>query len=239
MSFLEDHWKKLKPRVPGGVSHGEVVARGFLLPWNHDNANMDVIAQAFSILKPQVVIELGTFEAFGTIKMAAALNRIKQQSTIYTFDAGTNPYNTLGEVYGVPNEVELVKWDGPIDLKFRDSWRSWGDVMKARDERLAKKYENVTVEYIEGITFDTLPGALKDIGKWDFCFQDTVHHYDFIIKEWKLLKPYSKVGSIIVFDDMNRPHNTAWVDIFRAKEPDWITRHSEIGHQPLWAERIK
>ena len=239
MSFLEEHWDKLKPRVPEGVSAGEVVAKSFLYPWNHDNADMDVIVQAFSILKPEVVIELGTFEGWGTTKMAEAVNRIKQKSTLYTFDAGTNPYNTLGETYGAPNEDELVKWDGPMDPRFESGWRSWGDVMKARDERLARKYKNVTIEYIEGITFKTLPHAMKDIGEWDFCFQDTVHHHNFIIREWEHLKPRSKVGSIIVFDDMNRPHNTAWVDIFRAKEPDWITRHSDIGHEPFWAERIK
>jgi len=239
MGFLDEHWDKLKPRVPAGVSSNEVVARGFLLPWNHCNADMDVIVQALSILKPKVVLELGTFEAFGTVKMAQALNRLRQKSTLYTFDASTNPYNTLGETYGIPNEDELVKWDEPIDPRFQDSWRSWEDIMKARDERLANNYKNVKVEFIEGITFDTLGPALKEIGEWDFCFQDTVHHHDFIIREWNLLKPYSKVGSIIVFDDMNRPHNTAWVDLFRANEPDWDTRHGSGGHEPFWAERIR
>ena len=240
MGFIEESFHKLIPRVPSGVSSSEVVARGFLLPWNHDNLDMDMMVQTFKILKPKVLIELGTFEAFGTTKMAEALNRLGQKSILYTFDVGTNPYNTLGETYGIPNEDVLVKWDCPtIDPRFRDSWRSWEDVMKARDERLAKKYKNVTIKYNEGITFDTLGPALEDIGEWDFCFQDTVHHHDFIIKEWELLKPYSKIGSIIVFDDMTRPHNTAWVDIFRTTEPDWETRHVKVGHEPLWAERIR
>jgi len=240
MSFLSNYWDRLEPRLDEGVNKGDTVAKGFMMPWNHDDSDMDLMLQAFEILRPKVVIELGTFEAFGTMKMADCLEAIGQKAKLYTFDAGIKPYNTLGPTYGTKEDEELVEWDRNFPEKWmRDGWHSWGQVMKARKERLAKPYSNVKVEYIEGITFDTLPKAMKKIGEWDFCFQDTVHYPDLIMKEWELLEPFSKVGSIIVFDNMARPHNTAWVDVFKKLEPNWETRHKIGGCEPLWAERIE
>ena len=55
---LEQIWDKIQPRVPEGTSNFNTVAESFMFPWNHDDANMDMIVQAIEIYKPKVVIEL-------------------------------------------------------------------------------------------------------------------------------------------------------------------------------------
>ena len=77
MTFINAHWDSIQPTVPQGNSGAECVAKSFLYPWNHDNANMDMICRAIKTLNPKVVIELGTFEGFGTEKMAHAKSQVK------------------------------------------------------------------------------------------------------------------------------------------------------------------
>ncbi len=251
MSFLEEHFVKLKPRVPPGNSSGELAAWGFMLPWNHDNAYMDIIMQALSILRPKVMMELGTFEAAGTIKMAECLDQLSHKCTFYTFDAGHSPANSLGgsDVYGVPKSFEeqpLVDWKNfPKKHRSSKEWRSWGKIIQARNERLKEMrgLSNVKVKYVEGITFDILPKVMPKIGTWDFCFQDTLHSTYHITKEWKLYREFTKIGSVVVFDDVGEPHNFDLVNWFVENEPDWICKHTDIGggrgDGQLWAERMK
>ncbi len=224
--FLEGHFDRLMLGAQGGVDD-QAVAQGLMRSWNHDNADMGIILQALEILRPKVVIELGTFEGLGAMKIAGTLGSLGQESSFYTFDLGTGPWY----------EIEPIDWE----RSSLDTYLSWGDVIKKRNERLSKPYKNVAVEFVEGKTYSTLGPALERIGKWDFCFQDTVHHHDYIIKEWVLLKPYSKIGSVVVFDDMYRSNdiNPLWVDMFRENEPDWVTKHSNEGHESFWAERIR
>lgn len=221
MGFLTDHFHNLKPEDEecDEVCFG---SKGFLQSWNHDNEGMSVLLQALDILRPRVVIELGTFEGLGTDRIAKKMDEIGQKSFLYTFDVGTHPFGG----------AKKIDWQREPN----DTWRSWEDVIKMRNERLSKKYKSVTVEFIEGITFDTLGPALERIGEWDFCFQDSDHYPDYVAREWKLLKPYSKIGSVIVFDDMQ---SGIWVETFRRGEPDWATVHSNTDRKPLWAERIK
>jgi predicted O-methyltransferase YrrM len=247
MSFIEEHLDGLKPRIPDGRSFEETAAEGFLYPWNHDNADMDLMLQALRILQPKVVMELGTFEAWGTLKMARCLNWFPSKSFLYTFDAGHSPANSLGgsDVYGVPEqfeEVPLVDWRSfPKNHKAYQGWGCWGKVINARNKRLKEmsRLPNVEVKYVEGITYDTLPKVMPEIGVWDFCFQDTLHKTHHIIKEWKLYREFTKVGSLVVFDNITPPENLDFVDWFKENEPNWIYKRTEVGDGQLWAERIK
>jgi predicted O-methyltransferase YrrM len=251
MGFLQDNWERIKPDKEEGVDVDFVNAVGFLRPWNHDVANMRSICEGLKILRPRTVIELGTFEGMGTMKMAKALQETKRKVDFYTIDVGDAPVNSLGLKYGNPlkydddNKVipERVPWEefkaGKGTADQIKSWGSWGWVMSARDKRLLEDYGDVNLEFIQGFSFDVLPDLLKKVGTWDFCFQDTLHGINEIKTEWVLLKPTSKVGSIIVFDDINRNYNRGWADWFHANEFDWETRWSEFGHEPLWAERIR
>ena len=50
MTFIDKHWDAIQPTVKEGNSGGECVAKSFLYPWNHDNANMDMMCKAISLL---------------------------------------------------------------------------------------------------------------------------------------------------------------------------------------------
>ena len=250
MSFLEEHFVGLKPRVPRGRSSEEIAAYGFMFPWNHDNADMDIVVQALRILQPEVVVELGTFEAFGTIKKAECLNQLPHKSTLYTFDVGHSPVNSLGgcDTYGVPASFEeqpLVDWKNfPKGHKASKEGRSWGTVIQARKDRLKqmRKLSKVKVKYVEGLTYDTLPEIMPDIGTWGFCFQDTLHGTLQIIREWKLYREFTEVGSVVAFDNIGEPHNFDFVSWFTKNEPNWICKYTIFGggnDGQLWAERVK
>ena len=238
MTFIDKYWDDIQPTVKEGNSGAECVAESFMYPWNHDNANMDMMCKAIKILNPKVVIELGTFEGFGTEKMANAMDK----GTLYTFDAGEAPVDVfLGETYGVTKEFKYKKW--LVDwknIKF-PGWESFGKVIDKRNDRVSADYGDVKVSFIEGMTFDTLPKALPKIGKWDFLFQDSIHGLEFILKEWRLVKKYSKKGSIIVMDDVSLtlPSGIEVVNHFKKKEPMWQWQHTSIGHGQLWGEKKK
>ena len=144
---------------------------------------------------------------------------LKETGFLFTFDAGKR-------TAGWPESVH------------KDIDEAWPDVNKAREERVNQKYKYVAIRYIEGLTKHTLPESLIEFGIWDFCFQDSVHDLNSIIEEWEILKPYSKVGSLIVFDDIVRTHPFRdW--FFDNESPDWVHRHTSIGRQQLWAERVR
>jgi len=251
MNFLQNNWNAVKPTRTYGVDT-DVVAGGFLRPWNHDVEGMKSVCRALEALKPEIVIELGTFEGLGTMRMAAALQKTDKKVDFYTIDVGEAPVNSLGSPYGVPQKFDkngeliytTVPWEefknGRGTTQEGQGWGSWGTVMLNRDKRLQAGFGKVNLQFIQGFSYDVLPELLEKIGRWDFCFQDTLHYKEDIIKEWVLLKPYSRVGSVIVFDDMYRySRGQGWVDWFNQNEPDWETRWSEFGHESLWAERIK
>jgi len=229
--FLQNHWNDIQPDIPEGYTTHDIVAEGFLFPWNHDNANMDMIQKALKILKPKIVIELGTFEGFGSEKIATTMSEYSFiQSKFYTFDVGERPFNSLGPTYGVPETEKTVDWQ---NIK---GWESWGKVIEARKKRLGADYPNVKVEFIPGLTSDSLPATMPRISKFDFCYQDTVHHPTQVIEEWKLFRDYTHEGSIVVFDDIIEGHD--FIDWFAENERDWIFKHTTIGHQQLWTEKI-
>jgi hypothetical protein len=252
MSFLEDYWDDIEPRskVPlYSCSTWECAGKSFLAPWMSENTNMAMIGKAISMLRPKVVMELGTFEAHGTKRIALSMMTYQGKDRIlYTFDVGKAPVNSLGVPYGCKDfsEQPLVDWQS-----FKNGhpcftgWHSWGDIMEARDRRLTETRALIDfpLHFVEGFTYDTLPKVLEeDIKKWDFCFQDTLHTTKEVIKEWLLFQPYSGVGSIVVFDDMAHPSNPCnadFLDWFRDNERDWITRHTIHGHGQLWAEKVR
>ena len=87
------------------------------------------------------------------------------------------------------------------------------------------------------------------IGFWDLCYQDTVHTIDQILKEWEHLYLLSKVGSIVIFDNVpvseRNQDGRAILDYFRrwadsdSHKQKWETFHTNIGSGQLWMERVK
>ena len=218
MTFLKDHWKDIQsPDVIEGVSL-DAKAQGYIRPWNHDKANMDMLRKAIRILRPTVVIELGTFEGLGTEIIATEMsNCVPEKSVLWTFDAG---------------KPTLSDWPEQVRDEIVEQW---SHVEEARAERINKIYDRVEIVYIEGLTKDTLPRCIQSLGYWNFCFQDSVHDFDNIMIEWKLLRECSSAGSVIVFDDIIMSH--PFRDYFFHHEELWDMRHTEIGRSQLWAER--
>jgi predicted O-methyltransferase YrrM len=234
VSTLENIWNTIEPRV--GEATAESVAVNFLMCWNHDLANMDMIVQAIEIYKPRVSIELGTFEGLGAKQIAIAMNKT-EGGELYTFDAGKAPI-TMGEPYGVTEKYlidgHLVDWKN-IDF---EGWNDFGKVIDKRNKilRELKNLNKVKVTFVEGLTWDTLPIWMPKIGVWDFLFQDSTHDLEEMIIEWELYEPYSKIGSLIVMDDIHL--NFPQKEYFMGKD-NWKWFHTEIGHKQLWGERIR
>jgi hypothetical protein len=214
----------------GGVSEG-AVGRGSIYPWNCDVANIYMILRALEILRPQKVLELGTFEGRTTVEMARVISVyakiLPQPVKFYTFDAG-GPVSCYG-----PGDEVVPNWEtDPFWIE-----AGWAEVKSARGLRLEQTYEGVNLKFIEGLTKLTLPGAMAEFGTWDFCFQDSVHGLKLQIEEWEHLKPKSKVGSVILFDDITAEHPLR--DWFPKNNPGWDYRWTDKGRKQLWAERLK
>ena len=179
---------------------------------------MDMIFKALRILKPRTVIELGTFEGLGTEAIAMEMSKyLTKKGVLWTFDAG---------------EPTLSDWPEHVRDEIMNQWPV---VEKARAERIGNYYHNVDIVYIEGLTKDTLPRCMLNIGYWDFCYQDSAHDFDNIMIEWKILKKWSSIGSVIVFDDITLGH--PFLEHFCNKETSWWMKHTQKGRSQLWAER--
>lgn len=249
MSFLDKHWSEIVGiKAQEGMPESYVAstgAKGFMRPWVHDNINMEQILAAIRILQPKKVLELGTFEAFGTIRIAKEMSSYSENSNLYTFDVGDAPANSLGTHYGCASTFEaqkVVDWED-IDTSrtsadIVNGWRSWGEVMKVRDERLSEDFPGVEIKFVQGLTFNTLPKVMRSIKTWDFCFQDTLHTYDHMWKEWVLFRNNAKVGSVVVFDDVDE-RNWPFVERFNDNQPGWLSMHTPVGHGQFWAERVE
>lgn len=239
--MLEEIWKELEKDIPkeGGVSH-EAKAQEFLFPWNHDQSNMEMIRRFMRIARPLVVVELGTFEALGTLEIAKVLNKTAGSEDLcylFTTDLGKEPIS-LGPTYGVPKSKKSVN-----DWQKRPGWNTFDKVIEARKERFEEivQFPNVELLYLEGWTKFTVPRINELLSSedmaWDFCFHDASHDFRVQKLDFNNLKKSSRVGSVIVFDDVVLPSKL--YNYFLDKENDWDLFHTQIGRQQLWAERIR
>lgn len=231
MSFLKEYWDKIQPpKKEMGIING-AVAQGFIRPWNSDLANIHMLKEAISILRPRVIVETGTFEGATTIEMARVVNKYgsllhvinDKPVKIYTFDGGA-PVSCYGDGKSV-----VDNWE-------RDAqWVAWKAVKEKRDERLSLKFDNCIIKYIEGLTQETLPKTIDEIGEWDLWFQDSVHGLDLIIGEWEVMKKKAKMGSLVIFDDIIAGHGL--LDWFPKNNPEWKWEWTNAGRSQLWAEK--
>lgn len=229
MNFLKQHWDKIQPEQQEMGVLSTTACQGFMRPWNSDMVNIQMLLSAISILKPQKVIELGTFEGATTMEIAKTMEGYSDQDhtlkSIFTFDGGA-PVSCYGDGKSV-----VENWEKD------PQWKEWKRVKEARDERMNREFDRIILHYIEGLTQDTLPDYLSFIGHWDFCYQDSVHGLELIIGEWENLKQISRPGSVIVFDDIVKDHPLR--EWFPANNPDWEWRCTNKGRGQLWCERVK
>lgn len=230
MGILDKYWHKIcaSEQIKQKGVFDDVVAQGFMRPWNSDIINIEMLLKVIDLQKPQTIIELGTFEARTTIEMAQHIDNTYTQQKIvqiYTFDA----YGPVS-IYG-NGKSEEANWQN------QEKWLSWKQVREMRQKRIAMQFTNCQIIFVEGLIQQTLPNMLPLIGNWDLCYQDSTHSFDNIMYEWLHLQQYAHTGSIIVFDDITEAH--PWREWFSQNNPGWLTKWTSLGREQLWAEKIE
>lgn len=151
--------------------------------WGIDTKNAEFLYQHILHTKPKIIIETGTFEAQATYIMAKACNELNNNSIIYTIDYDGDP--TL--------KLDIEKW-----YKLRD-------IRNKNLDKIKENFKNVQVIFVEGDSREVLKTLFLDnnIDTVDLFYQDSMHFLEGIQAEWKLVEPYIKKNSYVIFDDLS------------------------------------
>mgnify|MGYP000710307368 CR=1 FL=1 len=187
--------------------------------WGIDASNAKFLDAYIKELKPEVIVETGTFEGQGTYVMAQAANANNNGCKIYTIDYNGDP----------TSDFEMDKW---LALKkIRD-----GNLQKIKDN-----FKNVTVQYVEGDSREVLQTLFinNNINKVDLFYQDSMHFLDGIISEWNLVEKYIHVGGRIIFDDLWLKGVRQFRDWFKQKYRNkYEYKEENYGHKQLVVKRL-
>jgi predicted O-methyltransferase YrrM len=102
-------------------------------------------------------------------------------------------------------------------------------------QRIAKEvHQNIglgNVEYIEGLFSETLGQVLNDMGCVDLAFIDGHHQYQPTLNYWNRIYPFTKPGSIILFDDIRYSigMKKAWAEMLEDRRFDLVVDLKNIG----------
>jgi len=187
--------------------------------WGIDESNAKFVDSYIKELKPEVIIETGTFEGQGTYVMAQAANANNNGCKIYTIDYNGDP----------TSDFEMDKW---LALKkIRD-----GNLQKIKDN-----FKNVTVQYVEGDSREVLQTLFinNNINKVDLFYQDSMHFLDGIISEWNLVEKYIHVDGRIIFDDLWLKGVRQFRDWFKQKYGNkYEYKEENYGHKQFIVKRL-
>jgi predicted O-methyltransferase YrrM len=157
------------------------------------------------LLRPEVIIETGTFEAQGTYALAAAANANNNGARLYTFD-----------------------YDGdPTTILPGDAWAELKAIRQSTLDLIQATFPNCKVEFVEGDTRQILPRFLEERRlTWDLFFQDSMHFYDGILSEWTAMRAYASMRAVVVFDDINEDAGHPFPKWFNTHEVQngWVSR---------------
>lgn len=125
-------------------------------------------------LQPKVIIELGTFEAHGTLILHQA-TRLKG-AQIYTIDC---------------------------DVTLNYPHQDWFLVDSIRRQRIlgANRGGGTRIKFLKGDTRQVLTRLLPNIKPVDLVFQDSMHFVPGLLEEFDLLRPKLSRGAVVIFDD--------------------------------------
>ena len=155
------------------------------------------------LLRPEVIVETGTFEGQGTYALAAAASANDNSARVFTFD-----------------------YDGDPKAVFPDAaWKELKSIRQSTLDRIREEFPKCTVEFVEGDTREILPRFLEERQlKWDLFFQDSMHFHDGILSEWTAMRAYASKRALVVFDDIDKDHPFAqWFETHEVQE-GWVTR---------------
>lgn len=150
--------------------------------WSTHEKSAQRLYNAIRWHKPRVIVETGTFEGLGTYTMAKAAAENGNGAKIFTID-----YD------GDPEEISIPMED-------------WLELRRFREENLQlarETFPDVEITFLNGDSRQMLPTIFpSQAPQWDFFFQDSMHFTSGILDEWRLMRPFARPGSVVVFDDV-------------------------------------
>ena len=187
--------------------------------WGIDPVNAKVVYALGIELNPSVIVETGTFEGQGTYVLSNIANKSYNSPKIYTIDYDGDPTTVLE----------------------KNRWENLKNIRNTNLENIKTDFPNVTVKYIEGDSRTMIPSIFNAHGEkhWDLFYQDSMHFYDGIMTEWNLMYPYSRVGSVVIFDDSKLNGVKEFIKWFKTTQTDWEYVNFQEGHGQFIAQRIK
>jgi predicted O-methyltransferase YrrM len=87
---------------------------------------------------------------------------------------------------------------------------SWAEVAERSIAQLTQRFT---------LTRGAFEDHVKDVpGPIDVAFVDGIHTYDFVMKQWEILKPLMSPGGLVLFDDITygQGMHEAWLEIGRS-----------------------
>ncbi len=161
----------------------EIPESQWIHKWGIDKENAEQLYQMILDSKPEVIIETGTFEGQGTYVLAQAAHHNNNKCRIYTIDYDGDPTSS---------DITQEQW---LQLK---------TVRSNNIENINKKFPNCEVIFLDGDSRQVLPNIFDKYNekKCDFFYQDSMHFFDGIMSEWKIIEPYLVKDSICIFDDL-------------------------------------
>ncbi len=140
---------------------------------NDFNQGASFLYSLVKYLKPKTIIELGTFEAHGTMIMFEATK--KSLSKIITIDCD-QIINNKHQDYQIVDQVRTNR--------IKEANKKGGDI-----------------KFISGETRMVLKKILPKVKKVDFVFQDSMHFVPGLLEEFDLIRNFLSISGVIVFDD--------------------------------------
>ena len=148
--------------------------------WSTHTLSAKRLYNAIRWHQPKIIVETGTFEGLGTFTMARAAQE-NGGAKIFTID-----------------------YDGDPDVSI--PMEDWLELRRYRDENLQmarNTFPDVEILFLNGDSRQVLPTIFPhQADHWDFFFQDSMHFTSGILQEWEVMKPFSRPGSVVVFDDV-------------------------------------
>ncbi|MFV0415005.1 MAG: O-methyltransferase [Chthoniobacterales bacterium] len=205
----------------------EIPASRWKHAWSTHELSAKRLYNAIRWHQPKVIVETGTFEALGTYVMAKAAQE-NGGARIFTID-----------------------YDGDPDMSI--PMEDWLELRRYRDENLQRsrdEFPDVEIRFLNGDSRKMLPTLFAgETDHWDFFFQDSMHFTSGILEEWAIMKPYSRKGGVVVFDDVcldwkKLPRHILGERDFclhfvlnDALRGDWSYQSTSEGRAQFWAQR--
>lgn len=124
-------------------------------------------------LQPKAIIELGTFEAHGTMLL---------------YEATKSYYPS----------IITIDWDQAVNTGRGD----YQLISKARLDRIKKaNSKGGNIKFISGDTRIVLRKILPKVKRVDLVFQDSMHALPGLTEEFDLIRPYLSINGLFIIDD--------------------------------------